>query len=106
MGSLRVGGREVNLSIWDTAGQEEYENIRKLTYPNTDIFLLCYSTVDRVSFENLRVKWLQELKAQQPGALKLLVGTMADRKQDKSASLPANRRASPPSKSDVTKLVR
>ena len=60
---------------------------RKLTYPNTDIFLVCYSTVDKVTFDNVRNKWLPELRAHQPNALKMLVGTMADKRSEKGGTL-------------------
>jgi len=36
----------------DTAGQEEYNRLRGLAYPNTNIFIITFSVVDRPSFEN------------------------------------------------------
>lgn len=50
------------LNLWDTAGQEEYDRLRPLSYPQTDIFLLCFSVNELTSFKNLNDKWLPELK--------------------------------------------
>lgn len=46
----------VELSLWDTAGQEEYDRLRPLSYPDTDVILLVFSTVDRISFEAISEK--------------------------------------------------
>ena len=51
----------VELVIWDTAGQEDYEQIRVLSYPETDVVLLCYSVDSHDSLENLWEKWRFEL---------------------------------------------
>jgi len=78
-----VNGVEHAVQLWDTAGQEELENVRVLSYPNTDVFLLCFSVVDRTSFENVKNKWYQEIK-QHIGSSKPLfqiVGTKADLRQ-------------------------
>lgn len=50
------------LNLWDTAGQDEYDKLRPLSYPQTDIFIICFSVIDRTSFNNLKDKWLNELK--------------------------------------------
>ncbi len=38
-----VDGHEVVLCLWDTAGQEEYDRLRPLSYKNTDVFLVCFA---------------------------------------------------------------
>ena len=40
--TVNVNGMKVGLVLWDTAGQEDYNRLRPLSYPNTDVFLLCY----------------------------------------------------------------
>lgn len=68
----------VTLSLWDTAGQEDYERLRPLSYPQTDIFLVCFSVTSPVSFDNIVHKWLPELQEYSKSAKILLVGTKCD----------------------------
>jgi len=53
---VRLDGREVELVSWDTAGQEEYERLRPLTYPGSHVILICYSIDYPESLENVPVK--------------------------------------------------
>jgi len=46
----------VNLGLWDTAGQEEYNRLRPLAYPNCDVFLIVFSVIEPSSFVNARKK--------------------------------------------------
>ncbi|KAM7458025.1 hypothetical protein BLSTO_01209 [Blastocystis sp. subtype 1] len=78
---VKVGDKTVSLELWDTAGQEAYDQLRPLSYPNTDIFLIAYSCVDRNSFLNCE-KWYKELESywedkSRPVPL-FLVGTKKD----------------------------
>ncbi len=54
--NLMVDGRAINLGLWDTAGQDEYDRLRPLSYPQTDVFLICFSLVHPASYENVRAK--------------------------------------------------
>ncbi|CAG7731831.1 unnamed protein product [Allacma fusca] len=76
--TLTVDGAEFSLTLWDTAGQEEYEKLRPLSYPKTDCFILCYAVDNRSSFANIESKWIGELRQHCPLAAVLLVGTKAD----------------------------
>jgi small GTP-binding protein len=63
---------------WDTAGQEDYDRIRPLSYANADIFLLCFSIINPASFDNVTDKWFPEIKHFCPHARIALVGTKLD----------------------------
>jgi len=73
-----VDGQCINMILWDTAGQEDYTTLRTRMYRNTDIFLLCFSTVHMDSFDNLKHKWIIELKQNAPNTPFILVGTKTD----------------------------
>jgi len=73
-----VDGQCINMILWDTAGQEDYTPIRTTMYRNTDIFLLCFSTVMMDSFDNLKHKWIHELRSNANDTPFILVGTKVD----------------------------
>jgi len=78
-----VDGELINVILWDTAGQEDYETIRTTTcFPNTHVFILCFSVVHPDSFHNVKQKWLEELKKSCPDTPFVLVGTKADLRTD------------------------
>lgn len=77
-----VDGRMVSLGLWDTAGQEDYDRLRPLSYPQTDVFLICFSIISPASFENVRTKWHPEVKHHCPNTPFLLVGTKLDLRDD------------------------
>lgn len=72
----------MNLGLWDTAGQEDYDKLRPLSYPGTHIFLVCFSVVSRESLENVTAKWLPEISHYAKGVPFILVGTKADLRDD------------------------
>ncbi|XP_057373040.1 ras-related C3 botulinum toxin substrate 1-like isoform X2 [Daphnia carinata] len=66
------------LNIWDTAGQEDFDRLRMLSYPNTDVFVVCYAVNCRNSFTNLTAKWIPEITKHYPNAPFIVVGTKVD----------------------------
>ncbi|THU57159.1 hypothetical protein C4D60_Mb03t00580 [Musa balbisiana] len=73
-----VDGNTVNLGLWDTAGQEDYNRLRPLSYRGADVFLLAFSLISKASYEN----WIPELKHYAPGVPIILVGTKLDLRDD------------------------
>ncbi|PKU79855.1 Rac-like GTP-binding protein 3 [Dendrobium catenatum] len=76
-------GTTVNLGLWDTAGQEDYNRLRPLSYRGADVFVLSFSLVSRASYENVLKKWIPELQHYSPGVPIVLVGTKLDLREDK-----------------------
>uniref|UniRef100_A0A1I7SBB6 Ras-related C3 botulinum toxin substrate 1 n=2 Tax=Bursaphelenchus xylophilus TaxID=6326 RepID=A0A1I7SBB6_BURXY len=79
---MTVDGHSVNLGLWDTAGQEDYDRLRPLSYPQTDVFILCYSVVAPISLTNITSKWVPEIRNYCPEAPIVLVGTKVDLRDD------------------------
>ena len=52
----------INLGLWDTAGQEDYDRLRPLSYPQTDVFLCCFAVVSPDSYNNVKDKWIPEVE--------------------------------------------
>lgn len=80
--TVHVKEEPVTLCLFDTAGQEDYDRLRPLSYPKTDVFLICFSTVAPASLSNVKEKWLPEIRHHCPNAPILLVGTQTDLRTD------------------------
>ena len=59
---MQVDGVKRSLILWDTAGQEEYDRLRPLCYDGADVVLVCYAVDDPVSLDNVRQKWIPEVR--------------------------------------------
>lgn len=76
--NLLINGKPVKLGLWDTAGQEDYDRLRPLSYAKSDILLICFSVLSSASLSNVRSKWSPEAQQYAPGAPYILVGTKID----------------------------
>lgn len=75
-------GKVCCLQIWDTAGQETYDRLRSLSYPDADVFLIVFSVVSPSSFHNVKKKWFPEVTWYSPGVPIVLVGSKIDARDD------------------------
>lgn len=83
--NVTVDGKQIYLGLWDTAGQEGYDRLRPLSYPQTDVFLICFSLNAPNSFTNIEQKWKPELNHHAQGVPFLIVGTKADLREDEAS---------------------
>jgi len=98
----------VELSLWDTAGQEEFDRLRSLSYDDTHAIMLCFSvcffsalnpislvlpdsllTTNQVdspdSLENVETKWVGEIAENCPGVKLVLVALKCDLRRREEA---------------------
>lgn len=78
-------GKLIELALWDTAGQEEYDRLRVLSYPEVNILLVCFGIDSPTSLENVIDKWLPEVSHFCPDIPILLVGLKLDLRTEISA---------------------
>ncbi|EIN05075.1 rho small monomeric GTPase [Punctularia strigosozonata HHB-11173 SS5] len=60
---IRLDGKPVQLALWDTAGQEEYERLRPLSYSKSHVILIAFAIDTPDSLENVTVKWIEEVRS-------------------------------------------
>lgn len=68
----------IELALWDTAGQEEYNRLRPLSYSEVDILMVCYSVDSKTSLQNVQDLWIPEVKHFCPDVPIMLIGLKSD----------------------------
>lgn len=79
---MKVDGKYAKLEIWDTAGQEEYAELRRLSYHLTDLFIIVISVVDTNSLKNALCNWLPDLQNNYKDPNVIFVGNKIDLRED------------------------
>lgn len=79
---VTIDGRRVSLALWDTAGQEDYNRLRPLSYPDTDVLLVCFSVDSPDSLENVSEKWYSEIMHYCARVPIILLGCKVDLRDD------------------------
>lgn len=59
---VEVDGKHVELALWDTAGQEDYDRLRPLSYPDSHVILICFAVDSPDSLDNVQEKVRNHLK--------------------------------------------
>lgn len=84
---IDLDGKHLNLTIWDTAGQEKFRSLTSSYYRGTQGIILVYDVSKKSSFEALNI-WLKEIDmySTYPDVIKLLVGNKVDKEKDRAVS--------------------
>lgn len=85
-----VDGQAMQLSLWDTAGQEEFDRLRSLSYSDTHTIMLCFSVDSRDSLENVQTKWVSEIVDHCEGVKLVLVALKCDLRSSEDATAGAS----------------
>ncbi|SCZ90194.1 BZ3500_MvSof-1268-A1-R1_Chr1-3g01832 [Microbotryum saponariae] len=72
----------VELALWDTAGQEDFDRLRSLSYADSHVICICFSVDQPTSLENVVTKWIEEVHELCPGVKVCLVALKCDLRDD------------------------
>nr|ACO08210.1 Rho-related GTP-binding protein RhoF [Oncorhynchus mykiss] len=81
--TVTYGGKEIRLNLYDTAGQDDYDRLRPLSYQNANLVLVCYDVTNPTSFENVLIKWYPEVNHFCRDVPVILIGCKTDLRKDK-----------------------
>ncbi|KAJ6495276.1 P-loop containing nucleoside triphosphate hydrolase protein [Mycena sanguinolenta] len=95
-GTMTIGTEPWVFGLFDSAGQTDYDYLRPLAYPQTDVFIVCFSVGMPASFENVRQKWFPETHHFCSGVPCVMVATQIDLRSDKHVVIQMARRGQAP----------
>jgi len=76
---IRLDEKPIQLALWDTAGQEEYERLRPMSYSKSHVILIAFAIDTPDSLENVTTKWIEEVRSICGSTIPvILVGCKAD----------------------------
>ncbi|XP_077675379.1 rho-related GTP-binding protein RhoD [Eretmochelys imbricata] len=81
--SFQIGGKPVQINLWDTVGQEDYDRLCPLSYTGAHVILMCFDITSPNSFNNILTKWYPEVNHFCKGIPIVLVGCKTDLRKDK-----------------------
>jgi small GTP-binding protein len=74
--------KEYIIYTYDTSGREDYDRLRPIAYPDTKLVFICFKVTDIKSFENVKSKWVEEIKFHLPDTPFALIGLQIDLRGD------------------------
>ncbi len=78
-------GKRIRMTIWDTAGQEQFHSITKNFFINTDGILFVYDITDYKSFEGIK-NWISKSEEFGNNFQRLLIGNKCDLKFEQAVT--------------------
>ncbi|KAL3852980.1 hypothetical protein ACJMK2_016577 [Sinanodonta woodiana] len=102
---IEVVGKQVELALWDTAGQEDYDRLRPLSYPDTDVILICFSIDNPDSLINAVDRWSPEVKHFCHNVPIVLVGTKSDLRENDAVKAELAQQKLKPVKTEDAKII-
>ncbi|EFA11249.1 Ras-like GTP-binding protein Rho1 [Tribolium castaneum] len=81
--TITVDEQNVELTIWDTAGEEDYDRLRPLSYTKASVIIVCFTIDNPVSLKNVKTRWAPEVKHFCRKVPILLVGNKLDLRNNK-----------------------
>ncbi|KAB5543703.1 hypothetical protein PHYPO_G00082590 [Pangasianodon hypophthalmus] len=83
MTTVKHGGKEIQLNLYDTAGQDDYDRLRPLSYQDANLILVCYDVTNPTSYDNVLIKWYPEVNHFCRDVPVILIGCKTDLRKDK-----------------------
>ena len=74
--TVTFGDTSIELEVLDTAGSEDYDQLRPVSYPQTHLFLIFFAVEKRQTFHSIENRWLNEIAQHSPNTKYILVGTI------------------------------
>jgi cell division control protein 42 len=90
--TVHIGKQPVTIGLFDTAGQEDWDRLRIMSYTSTDVFIICFSVMEPASFLNVEEKWSPEIKQYAANIPWILVGTQTDLRDNVAALKELNKK--------------
>ena len=105
VGDIRVDGKTVELAFWDTVGDDQYDSLRPLSYPDTNVILMCFSIDNPESLANVLNKFTPEVRHFCPNVPIILVGNKKDLRNDENTKRELSKMKQEPVKSEDGSLM-
>ncbi|KAK6177771.1 hypothetical protein SNE40_015806 [Patella caerulea] len=97
---IEVDNISVPLALWEISGQEDYDRFRHLSYPNTDVILMCFSIHNPASLESISERWIPEIHHFCPNVPIILVGNKKELRNDPATKEELSKRKLKPVSTD------
>lgn len=78
-------GDDVQLDIWDTAGQEKFKSIVPMYYKGSKGIIIVFDITSEDSFEGAK-KWIKDIESNNNSATLILVGNKTDLGESRTVS--------------------